>query len=75
VSRAARKRMGIESESGTPSSFDMVLRDSRRMEEPEARSTSCGYVIMLLCHSVYLRVEGVTCDPSHSVSPIRCEHM
>jgi hypothetical protein len=25
--------------------------------------------------NVYLHVEGVTCDPSHSVSPIRCEHM
>jgi hypothetical protein len=24
---------------------------------------------------VHLRVEGVTCDPSHSVSSIRCEHI
>jgi hypothetical protein len=46
---AARKPMGTESESTAPSSAEMDLQDLRRTEELEARSKTCGHVVMLLC--------------------------
>jgi hypothetical protein len=45
---AARRRMGTESESAAPSSVDIDLHDLRRMEELQARSRTCGHVVMLL---------------------------
>jgi hypothetical protein len=41
--------MGTENESAGPSSVDMELHDLKRMEDLEARSRTCGHVVMLLC--------------------------
>jgi hypothetical protein len=50
VRTAARRRMGMASESAATSSVDMNLHDMRRMEELEARSRTCGFVVILLSH-------------------------